>query len=635
MKKIRRIYFYIVAFISMEVLLWGLIGLARSIFSNTVGGGVDALAQALALVLVGAVVFGIHWWAAQRSANADAEEHASGIRAFFLYAAVFALLIPVVQNGLAVLNRLLLDLFDIPISRAFLGRSQNLSDNLIAALMNAILAAYFINILRSDWAKNFEKSGLTLMRRIYRYLWVLYTLVISIIGVHEILRYLFGLITQSSTYLNRYAWFANGLAITLIGVPLWVWAWKTVQDSLAEPAERASLFRLGMLYFLSLSGIIFVLSVSGVTINSLLLMLLGEIEGFKELMQELAEPLAVAIPLGAVWAYFGGWLKRDIAAITEAPRRAGLRRLYFYILSLIGLSAAFIGIASLLSFIIDSTFSSNVWVGNLNERLAGSLATLIIGFPLWLYAWRPMQAEALALNEAGEHARRSGIRKVYLYLALFAGVVGGMVAAVQLVSLLFKALLGATPSSFANDLLNALQMLFLFGGLLTYHWKSLQRDGERQSEVSDEKLAQFNVIFFAKEGETLSPQLASAIGKESQGINLIVQPLSETLSAETREAIHAVILPEDVALKPPEKLGAWLRQFGGSKLILTSDTGEWLWMRDPSEIAKALRQLAEGEAVNASGRSPGWMIAVYILAGLMGLEILFFLLVATINGLGI
>ncbi len=364
-------------------------------------------------------------------------------------------------------------------------------------------------------------------------------------------------------------------------------------------------------------------------------MLLGEIETFRALMQEIAEPLAVAIPLGAVWVYYGGWLKRDIAAVPEAPRRAGLRRLYFYILSLIGLSAAFTGIATLLSFVIDSTFPGSLWVGNLNNRLAGSLATLIIGFPLWFYAWRPMQVEALALDEAGDHARRSGIRRVYLYLAIFAGVVGGMVAAVQLVSLLFKALLGATPSGFSNDLLNAFQMLFLFGGLLAYHWKSLQRDGERQSKVLDEKLTQYNVIFFAKEGGTLPPELASAMGKESQGINLIVHPLNETLSAEMSENVHAVILPEDVALKPPEKLGAWLRQFDGSKLVLTGDTGEWLWMRDPSEIAKALRQLAEGETVDISGKAPGWMIVVYILAGLMGVQILLILFFATIDSLGL
>ncbi|MBT7070875.1 MAG: hypothetical protein HN855_14700 [Anaerolineae bacterium] len=638
MKKIRRIYVYLVAFISMEVLLWGLIGLARSIFSDTVGGGVDALAQALALVLVGALVFGFHWWLAQRSITDNAEEHASAIRAFFLYAAAFALLIPVVQNGLAVLNRLFLDLFEIPVSRAFLGQSQALSDNLIAAIMNAILAAYFINILRSDWAEVLEKSSLTLMRRMYRYLWVFYALVMSIIGVHEILRYLFGLITKNATYLNSYASFANGLAITLVSVPLWAWAWKTVQDSLSEEAERASLFRLGVLYFLSLAGVIFVLSASGVIINSLLQMLLGEIESFKELMQEIAEPLAVAIPLGAVWAYYGGWLKRDIAAIPDAPRRASLHRLYYYILSLIGLSAAFIGIASLLYFFIDSAFSTTAWIGNLNNRLAGALATLFVGLPLWLYVWRPMQSEALALDEAGDHARRSGIRKIYLYIALFAGVVGGMVAAVQLASLLFKALLGASPSSFTNNLLNALQMFILFGGLLTYHWKSLQWDGERQSEILEDKLAEFSVVFFAKDGETLSPQLASAIEKESQGINLIVQPLDEALSAETRENVHAVILPEDVALDPPEKLGMWLRQFNGSKLILTSDASDaqgWLWMQTLSDTAKALRQLAEGEAVSVSSKSPGWMIAVYILAGLMGLQILFFLIVMTVDSLGL
>ncbi len=634
MKKIRRIYVYAVAFISMEVLLWGLIGLVRSIFSDTVGGGVDELAQALALVLVGALVFGIHWWMAERSAKADAEEYASGIRAFFLYAALLALLIPVVQNGLAVLNRLFLDLFEIPISRAFLGRSQSLSDNLIAALMNAILAAYFINIVRRDWKEIQERSAFTLMRRIYHYIWVLYAVGMSILGTHQIFRYLLGLLEKSATYLTSYAWLANGLAVTMIGVPLWVWAWRKVQNALNEPGERASLFRLGVLYFLSLSGVIFVLSAAGIMVNALILMLLGEVETFRAFIQEIAEPLAVAIPLGAVWAYYGDWLKRDIDTVPEAPRRAGMRRLYYYILSLIGLTAAFTGVANLLSFVIDSAFSGSVWVGGLNERLAGSLATLIVGFPLWFYAWRPMQAEALASDEAGEHARRSGIRRVYLYLALFAGVVGGMVAAVQLASLLFEALLGAPPSGFTNDLLNALQMLVLFGGLLAYHWKNLQRDGERRSEILDDKRTQFNALFITDSNGTLPPKLASAIEKESQGINLIVHPLGEELSAETRESVHAVILPENVALDSPETLGMWLRQFDGSKLILTSESSEWLWMRDPSDVAKALRQLAEGEKVNISHKAPGWMIAVYILAGLMGAQILLILFFATMDNLG-
>ena len=61
MKSIRRLYFYLVAFISIEIVLWGLVGLLRSIVDNAVSGGADALAQALALILVGVPIFLIHW----------------------------------------------------------------------------------------------------------------------------------------------------------------------------------------------------------------------------------------------------------------------------------------------------------------------------------------------------------------------------------------------------------------------------------------------------------------------------------------------------------------------------------------------------------------------------------------------
>ena len=51
MKSIRRLYFYLVAFISIEIVLWGLVGLLRSVANDTIAGGADALAQALALIL--------------------------------------------------------------------------------------------------------------------------------------------------------------------------------------------------------------------------------------------------------------------------------------------------------------------------------------------------------------------------------------------------------------------------------------------------------------------------------------------------------------------------------------------------------------------------------------------------------
>ncbi|MBC8336526.1 MAG: hypothetical protein ISR59_10950 [Anaerolineales bacterium] len=635
MKTIRRLYFYAVAFISMEVVLWGLIGLARSIFSDSVGGGVDQLAQALALILVGVPVFGIHWWAAQRSAKKDAGEHESGVRAFFLYAALLALLVPLVQNGLAFLNRLILTAFDLSVSRAVFGGSQNLSDNLIAALMNALLATYFISVLRADWQSVKDSISLQITRRIYRYIWVFYSLIMSIAGVQQILRYLLSPSATSSTYYTDDVWFANGLVLTLVGVPLWLWTWKVVQDSTSDEAERTSLLRLGVLYLLSLSGVIFVLSVTGIVVNNFLQMILGEISSFQELMREINEPLSIGIPLGAVWAYYGYWLQRDLEALPDAPRRAGMNRLYTYILALIGLGATFTGITLLLSFVIDTTIGTGVWVGNLRPQLASSLATLIVGLPLWLLTWRPMQAEAFASDDAGNHARRSLVRKTYLYLILFIGVVGGMIAAVQLASLLFEALLGATPSGFTTDLLNTLQMLILFGGLLAYHWQSLRRDGMHASENLEKKHADFTVMLIDDGSGTLANQLAAAMEKESRQLKLLIHPADKSIPAKTGKSVQAVILPENLALEPTEKLRAWLRQFNGSKLIIPSESSEasdWLWMKSASDAAKAVRQLAEGERLKLASKSPGWMIVVYILAGMMGLEILFFLLVIVFDG---
>ena len=53
MKSIRRLYFYLVAFISIEVVTWGLVSLLRSMVNDTISGGAEALAGALALIMVG------------------------------------------------------------------------------------------------------------------------------------------------------------------------------------------------------------------------------------------------------------------------------------------------------------------------------------------------------------------------------------------------------------------------------------------------------------------------------------------------------------------------------------------------------------------------------------------------------
>ena len=87
-----------------------------------------------------------------------------------------------------------------------------------------------------------------------------------------------------------------------------------------------------------------------------------------------------------------------MSEVPDAPRRAGLRRFYYYILSAIGLVATFIGLSLLLSFVIDNLVGATLWVTNLRPRLASALAVLLVSFPLWWLTWRPMQADALQVR---------------------------------------------------------------------------------------------------------------------------------------------------------------------------------------------------------------------------------------------
>ena len=74
-----------------------------------------------------------------------------GVRAVFLYGILLGTLIPIVQNMLSLLDRLALQAVKLSPTQAMFGPNQTWTDNLIAVVMNAIFAAYFITVLRADW----------------------------------------------------------------------------------------------------------------------------------------------------------------------------------------------------------------------------------------------------------------------------------------------------------------------------------------------------------------------------------------------------------------------------------------------------------------------------------------------------
>ncbi len=625
MRTIRRLYFYAVALISLEVVIWGLIGLLRSIFSSRLVNTAQVLAQALALVLVGVPVFLFHWLWTQRAAGKDEEERAASLRAIFFYAVLLGTLVPVVQNLLAFVNRLALGIANVPASRALLGGLQTWQDNLIAIFINGVVAFYFWTVLRDAWKSLPEVENFADVRRLYRYLWLLYSLLMVIYGTQQILRFIF-YIPVPSYLLGEVGreMFVNGLTLLLVGTPLWVYTWSVCQEALSDPVERDSNLRLGVLYLLSLGGVIAVLSSAGTLLDVILRWALGAPMTGYEFLQQVGGPISLGVPLAGVWAYYGGWLSRQIRLEEEPTRRAGKKRLYYYILCALGLGATFIGIALVFSFVIDLLTSNAFWGDSLRSRLAAAISTLAVGLPLWLMTWRPMQAEALAEGEFGEHARRSTIRRTYLYLALFVGVIGGMASAVGLVYQLVNALLsGDAPADFASSLLNAAQLLTLFSILLVYHLNSMRRDNARTDQTLDERQRGFPVLVIDPGNEAFVKAVKAALIKHAADVPLVVKSVSD--SPETDEA-KAVILPTSLALDPPEALRKWLQAFSGEKIVVGEAASGWVVSGlSPEQAARYTRQVAEGEEIRLANTSATWNVVQTVAVIIIGVQILFFL----------
>jgi hypothetical protein len=641
MKTIRRLYFYAIALVSLEVVLWGLINLLRTVLAGDIVPGVETLAQALALILVGVPIFLLHWTWIQRAAQRDEEEHTATLRAVFLYGALLFLLIPAVQNGLALIDRLLLQGTGISPYQAIFGGTQSWKDNLVAIAFNLVAAAYFYNILQKDWKSIPDRENFADVRRLYRYIWLVYSLAMVVFGAQQILRYVFYIPSGTLGELGRET-FVNGLALLVVGTPLWVFVWKLCQDALEDPDEQGSLIRLGVLYLLALAGVITVVTSSGVVLNNILGWILGKPIASVEFIRQVGGPISLMIPFAVMWSYYGHWLNMDIQAVPDTQRRAGLRRFYYYILSLIGLAAAFTGLALLVSVVVDQLSGAVLWGETLTSRTSASIATLAVGLPLWMLTWRPMQTEALASGSDGDHARRSLVRRTYLYLVIFAAVIGLMASAITLVYQLLTIVLGRTNTYYLSTMLNAGQLLVLFTGLLFYHMSALRRDNSHAADSLNSRYAGFGVMVFDPGDPDFVSAMTSAVQKQTPNMPMVVQPIGQPIPEESRR-VQAMVLPAVLALDPPEALRVILEDFKGAKVVVQGETPGWVLSGMPKrglnvtaqQTALALRQLAEGQEVRPSAATSAGMIVLYVIAVLFGIEVaflLFALLMSLITG---
>lgn len=670
MQTIRRLYFYTVAFISLETVLWGAIGLLRSFISGeNIGGDVICLAQALSLLLVGVPVFVLHWWFAQRSVVKNLEERSNAIRAVFLYATLLATMLPITQNILAILDRSLAVAFDVNIERLMLGADQSLSDNLVAIMINGLAASYFVFILRADWRVPPIGRAYQVSRRFSRLIWVLYGAILSVLGLQQILFY--SLRVWDDTSIRTQVLLPNGIALLVVGMSVFGVAWYAVQRALVSPDERFSLIRLVSLFL----GVVFTATISLLTltlsVGELFEFALGASSQLSHLLYELAGPFSVAVPFTIFWiltfrelrtarhlvkdATLAGDSRSSADGVddltsagglddrlenTVQPLMLGMWRFYNYLLAFYGLVAIFVGLYFSLQTLINMLLQPNFrWEGSSRSDLAGALAALLVGIPLWLVNWRLVQRESSQPGERGEQSRRALFRRGYLFLVLFASVIGIMFSAGALLYQFILAWLGDPAVEMNALVVNHLKTVILFAVFGLYHWRILRSDNAWLERYLSKIHAQFPVLVLTPPDGEFGGVVAAALAQEAPNLPVAVHSFEEGAPDESFSAAKAVILPTELIVKPSEALRLWLRGYSGPRLAVPTQALGWHWISgheaglgsQARQAARTVRLLAEGERVVGFREISPWSIVIYILAGLFALEIVFVVITSLIE----
>jgi hypothetical protein len=624
MQTVRRLYLYLVTLIGLVVVIWGVIYLARTLFDARGWAffSRDLLATGLSLILVGLPVFLLHWLVIQRQALRDVDERSTMIRAAFLYAVQLAVLIPIVQNVLAIFTRMLMPVMNMDARLAFIGGQQNLIDNLVAIIANLVAWAYFYRILRNDWSVELESAHLLEVRRMYRYIWMFYGLVFAVAGVQNLLRFLVSTLAGTNLAIN--AWLGNGVPLALVGGVIWGFSWRTIQQSDDDPNERRSTLRLVALYVITLisAGIVFGTGIS--TLTEFWRWVLG-VRAATSFVTSSASQLALLAPVAILWLYYERHRKEHLRSGIEPARQPGAERVYRYILSFLGMAGTFAGLLILVDGLIRLAFGVRILLAR--DVLAPSLASLMVSLPLWLLNWVPMQNHARQTSHAGEGARRSLVRKIYLYLILFLSIIGVMLSGGTLFYLVLSNLFGATASGFWQEFVQRLSFLLIIALWLTYHLVTLRKDGAQTQRTLTDRHVCFPALIFQRGEDDFAGLVVDALQRQAPLLPVAVHRVETTPLSEELLSAKAVVIPSSLAIHSPEALRVWLSEYRGTQIFVPQPKNGWTYLSTPprtqlelaQDTARLLKDLAEGQDARRPTQLGPWAIAGIVIAGIIAI----------------
>jgi len=666
---IRRLYLYLVAFISLDLVIASVLNLIRILLDQwKPGGGLYLAGQAwrleaslyIALLLVSGAVYAVHWLLCWRFARTR-DDRGTTIRSVYLYSVLAVAMSMILYHGYDLVNRVLSTGLDRLLTNYHLYREQAACLSLLANLVVAgLLWGAHVFVLRRDGRALAESSQAATVRRLYAYSLGAAGLTVLILGLIDLAREgMYFTLTISGLLRTVTAWdtLSESVARAVVGGVVWLGHALGCQVCTSQD-ERHSVVRPVYLYAVLVATASTVFTALIFILDGALDLVLGSggMGSIGVILADFSRPASMDLVCGAFWLLHRVLLARDERLAGEAPVHAHLRRLYGYLMAGIGLGLVVAGGANLFHTLLRLAASALapgtlvVYAKRvLPEELSLYIALLLVGLPVWLFYWIRLQRAWRPDDPAGLW------RRIYLYLIFLSSALAFLFNATWTLHILLNVALGLKDLSYLGwELCNPLSNLVFYGMMWAYHLFVLRWDvrAARLYQAAHPAAPLAATIAVVDDGDgALGAIILGRLQEEGTGATLVPVGLSlaavETMAAALGEAprstgemiagvqragvlvgpVRAFLArPADETPTPFNSLAAALAASPARRILLPSDDGQHalvgLAHRSPEALARqAVRwtiQAARGEEPRGGeGLSVGAVVGLTILATLL------------------
>ena len=514
---VRRLYFYIVAFVALMMSANGIVQIAvfvlEGLFSSdivSVSSSRVRLATGLSLTIVGLPLWSIHWRIIGNYVGRIPFETRSVIRKAYIY------IVLAVAAGLGIGAA-------VAVIRWVLGSGEPFSGYTWAAI--PIWAGVWAYHWRLEADEGQPTPETVAIRRIYVYGLSAGMLVVAALGVGQIIHIIFreayeGL--TSTPVLGRPGlWRAptkDAVSLMLVAGPVWAAHWLYFARGDYESALR-QIYLYALAIFGSVSTL---LTAAGLAIFGALVWTIGvpEEESAVDHFRFLPGVLASAIVGGTILVYHALVAGKEVGSQALSP--LGGRRSYAYALALMGLATLAAGIVTLVATAVGIFTESgkaalagqDVW----RNAVAISVTLGVLGGPLWGYYWPSIQKRVSA---AGAEERTSLSRRIFIFAVLGAGMLALLGSVSIFIFVFLRELLDGALSEVLPETKVSIAFMVAAAIYLPYYWSVYRVDRRLAPEVDAEEKP-----YRSKAVTLLVNEQGTALVKELEGeLGYDVSPL--------------------------------------------------------------------------------------------------------------